>query len=152
MSSTICSEKIHHPPCSLESRNQGTRETCCSPVWMEPLFISVLPLEIREDGVYLSQKQLPFSCISDMANSASSWNTDFEAIGQMNVCMQQRELEKVQIAACHHNAFFWCAQLLVYFKKKKTTTLISYFSHFLTTRKGIILKFVHYLTIPSNPT
>lgn len=71
---------------------------------MEPLFISVLPLEIREDGVYISPKQLPYSCISDMANSASRWNSDFEVIGQMNVCMQQRELDKIQITAFHHTA------------------------------------------------
>lgn len=155
MSSTICSENIHHPPCSLESRNQGTRETCCSPVWMEPLSISVLPLEIREDRVYISTKHLPYSCISDMADSESSWNTDFEAIEQTNVCMKQRGLEKVQTAAYHHTAwpmffffFCWCAQLLVYF----FNTLISYFISSLTTRKGIVLKFVNYLTMPSNPT
>lgn len=37
MSSTICSEKIHHPPCSLESSNQGAGGHV-APVWMEPFF------------------------------------------------------------------------------------------------------------------
>ena len=48
MSSTICSEKIHHPPCSLESSNQRNRETCGFPVWMALCSISLPPLEKKE--------------------------------------------------------------------------------------------------------
>lgn len=41
MSSTICSEKIHHPPCSLESSNQRNRET-----WLSCLDGTVLHLSL----------------------------------------------------------------------------------------------------------
>ena len=50
MSSTICSEKIHHPPCSLENSNQRNRQIHGFPVCMACLSISPPPLEKREDG------------------------------------------------------------------------------------------------------
>jgi len=51
MSPTICFEKIHHPPCSLESSNQRNRDICGFPVWMAHLSSSLLPLKKENMGV-----------------------------------------------------------------------------------------------------
>lgn len=56
MSPTICSEKIHHPPCSLESCNQRNGDICGFPIWMAHLSISLTSFK-KENMTLLSRVQ-----------------------------------------------------------------------------------------------